>query len=535
MSSRRRRRRHGTFPSCATASSTCSRPALPDAGRGLRRRHPRHGRPRRGDPRALPRGPRHRHRPRPGGAGPRGRAARAASVTGSSASTPSTTRSPTSLAEHAEGERARHPVRPRRLLAAARRGRPRLRLPRTTRRSTCGWTSPTGITAADVLNTYAHGDLARVLRDYGEERFAGRDRLGRSCASARRSRSPRSARLVELLRGAVPAASQRTRRPPGQADLPGPAHRGQRRARACGSARSPRPSTCSPSAAASPCCRTTRSRTASPSRRSPPARTAAAPRPACRSSCPSTPPTCACSPAAPRCPTSRSSTPTPDPPRPACAPPNALVPERSHRMSQLATGPAAPRTSAPPRHADPAPAQGRRAARDAGQRPVPRPVRRAARSGASSACSCSTPRWPRARTRCATSSTAPTSSPTPRTPCATRSTRVSGPGPLAQRARDARDGARRDAGVPAAVRRQGARRGEEGQGRQHALAWSPRPGPRRGTRLAHDAARRRHGRRPRPSDEDDHRGHDDEPTRHQARADPPADRARPTPTRTRTP
>ncbi len=32
----------------------------------------------------------------------------------------------------------------------------------------------TGITAADVLNTYDVRDLARILRDYGEERFAGK-------------------------------------------------------------------------------------------------------------------------------------------------------------------------------------------------------------------------------------------------------------------------------------------------------------------------------------------------------------------------
>ncbi|MGZ7226817.1 16S rRNA (cytosine(1402)-N(4))-methyltransferase, partial [Streptococcus pyogenes] len=31
-----------------------------------------------------------------------------------------------------------------------------------------------GITAADVLNTYSHGDLARVLKTYGDERFAGK-------------------------------------------------------------------------------------------------------------------------------------------------------------------------------------------------------------------------------------------------------------------------------------------------------------------------------------------------------------------------
>ncbi|MGE9809015.1 16S rRNA (cytosine(1402)-N(4))-methyltransferase RsmH [Janibacter sp. G1551] len=66
-----------------------------------------------------------------------------------------------------------------------------------------------GITAADVLNTYGPGDLIRVLRDYGEERFAKRIV---SAIIREREREPftRSARLVELLRGAVPAASQRT-------------------------------------------------------------------------------------------------------------------------------------------------------------------------------------------------------------------------------------------------------------------------------------------------------------------------------------
>jgi 16S rRNA (cytosine1402-N4)-methyltransferase len=67
----------------------------------------------------------------------------------------------------------------------------------------------TGITAADVLNTYSHGDLARVLKTYGEERFAGRIA---SAILREREKEPftTSARLVEVLRAAVPAASQRT-------------------------------------------------------------------------------------------------------------------------------------------------------------------------------------------------------------------------------------------------------------------------------------------------------------------------------------
>lgn len=67
----------------------------------------------------------------------------------------------------------------------------------------------TGPTAADVLNTYPVPDLARVLREYGEERFAGR--IAKAVAR-RREVAPlrRSAELVELLYAAVPAASRRT-------------------------------------------------------------------------------------------------------------------------------------------------------------------------------------------------------------------------------------------------------------------------------------------------------------------------------------
>jgi 16S rRNA (cytosine1402-N4)-methyltransferase len=66
-----------------------------------------------------------------------------------------------------------------------------------------------GPTAADVLNTYPAADLARVLREYGEERFASRIA---SAVVRRRAVAPlrRSAELVELLYEAVPAASRRT-------------------------------------------------------------------------------------------------------------------------------------------------------------------------------------------------------------------------------------------------------------------------------------------------------------------------------------
>lgn len=66
-----------------------------------------------------------------------------------------------------------------------------------------------GQPAAHVLNTYPAVELARVLRDYGEERFA------KKIAAAivrERQREPfaTSGRLVELLRQEVPAASQRS-------------------------------------------------------------------------------------------------------------------------------------------------------------------------------------------------------------------------------------------------------------------------------------------------------------------------------------
>jgi 16S rRNA (cytosine1402-N4)-methyltransferase len=66
-----------------------------------------------------------------------------------------------------------------------------------------------GSTAADVLNTYAAGDLARVLSTYGEERFARR--IAEAVVRERR-REPftTSARLVELVRDRVPAATRRT-------------------------------------------------------------------------------------------------------------------------------------------------------------------------------------------------------------------------------------------------------------------------------------------------------------------------------------
>lgn len=65
------------------------------------------------------------------------------------------------------------------------------------------------LTAAEVLNTYPARELARILSQYGEERFARRIA---AAIVAEREREPftSSARLVALLREQVPAASQRS-------------------------------------------------------------------------------------------------------------------------------------------------------------------------------------------------------------------------------------------------------------------------------------------------------------------------------------
>jgi len=66
-----------------------------------------------------------------------------------------------------------------------------------------------GPTAADVLNTYPAADLARILRSYGEEKFARQ--IARAIVREREKQPfDRSARLVELLRDVIPAPARRT-------------------------------------------------------------------------------------------------------------------------------------------------------------------------------------------------------------------------------------------------------------------------------------------------------------------------------------
>jgi 16S rRNA (cytosine1402-N4)-methyltransferase len=66
-----------------------------------------------------------------------------------------------------------------------------------------------GMTAEDVINGYEPGDLVRVLRQYGEEKFA--PRIVSSLVRERaKGRITSTARLAELVKDAIPAAARRT-------------------------------------------------------------------------------------------------------------------------------------------------------------------------------------------------------------------------------------------------------------------------------------------------------------------------------------
>ena len=65
------------------------------------------------------------------------------------------------------------------------------------------------LTAADVLNTYDEADLARILREYGEEKFARR--IAKEIVTERQTRPfERSDQLVDLIRRCIPAPARRT-------------------------------------------------------------------------------------------------------------------------------------------------------------------------------------------------------------------------------------------------------------------------------------------------------------------------------------
>lgn len=67
----------------------------------------------------------------------------------------------------------------------------------------------TGMTAADILNTYDARTLTRVLREYGEEKFASRI-AGAIVRERARKPFTTTGELVELLYAAIPAPARRT-------------------------------------------------------------------------------------------------------------------------------------------------------------------------------------------------------------------------------------------------------------------------------------------------------------------------------------
>ena len=81
--------------------------------------------------------------------------------------------------------------------------------------------------AADVVNGYDVDELTRVIRRYGDERFAAR--IARAIVAARPDRVDR--RAGRHRHRGDPGRRPAHRRPPGQAHVPGHPHRGQRRAR----------------------------------------------------------------------------------------------------------------------------------------------------------------------------------------------------------------------------------------------------------------------------------------------------------------
>ncbi len=68
--------------------------------------------------------------------------------------------------------------------------------------------SQQGMSARDVVNSYSERDIARILRDYGEEKFASK--IARTIVS-KREKAPieTTLELAEIIKNAIPAATRR--------------------------------------------------------------------------------------------------------------------------------------------------------------------------------------------------------------------------------------------------------------------------------------------------------------------------------------
>ena len=314
-------------------------PAVSEPGRGRRRRDARAGWAQRGAARAAPAAAAGRPRPRHRGAVAARSNGWRRTPTARRSCTPSTTRSPTCSPGSAWATSracSSTSASPR----CSSTTRPAASPTPTTRRSTCAWTPRSGITAAEVLNTYPADELARVLSEYGEERFARRiaDRVVRA-----RAEEPftSTARLADLVRDAIPAATRRTGGNPSKRtfqalriEVNGELAALQRAMPAALAAlavarpdrRHVVPVPRGPARQAGARC--TRRRRARPS--------------TCRWCPRSCSPGCGCSPAAPRPRRPRRSRPTRGPRRRGCAPPSGSGRRHEHRRHCAVRAPAGP-------------------------------------------------------------------------------------------------------------------------------------------------------------------------------------------------
>ncbi len=208
----------------------------------------RPGRACRGAARGLAGGPARRRRPRPAGARARRAAPGARSATGCAWCTrdfhrPRRRPSPASAIENRWASRASWPISAFRRCSSTRRSG--ASASGSTGRSTCGWESR-DLTAADLVNETSEGELERIIREYGEERQARR--IARAIASARQQKpieTTGAAQAPDRPGQEAPAAAEREEKiDPGDARVPGPAHRGQRGAGRAWRASSSRRSTC---------------------------------------------------------------------------------------------------------------------------------------------------------------------------------------------------------------------------------------------------------------------------------------------------
>lgn len=65
------------------------------------------------------------------------------------------------------------------------------------------------VTAAQILNTYSHGELAKILQNYGEEKFASK--IAENIIKARQSGNLNTTKeLAQLVKDSIPAPARRT-------------------------------------------------------------------------------------------------------------------------------------------------------------------------------------------------------------------------------------------------------------------------------------------------------------------------------------